>query len=139
MLHLFGYLYYWQMGFNSVFRGLIEIIQKQWKCLVLIKTSQIYAYISVHHERKAGYQKWYCAILLSLNSVKNYKWFFFLIFCWLCISIYLFLNINQLDALNFRISLLQACTCLEHMCSSSGGQNCIIQSLLSSHWNKWMV
>ena len=35
---------------------------------------------------------------------------------------YLFLNINQLDALNFIISLFQACTCFEHTCSSSGGQ-----------------
>ena len=24
MLHLVGYLYYWQMGFNSVFKGLIQ-------------------------------------------------------------------------------------------------------------------
>jgi len=31
--------------------------------------------------------------------------------------IYLFLNINQLDALNFIISLFQASTCFEHMCS----------------------
>ena len=23
LLHLVGYLYYWQMGFNSVFKGLI--------------------------------------------------------------------------------------------------------------------
>ena len=48
--------------------------------------------------------------------------YFFLIFCWPCISIYLFININQLDALNFIISLFQASTCFEHMCSSSGGQ-----------------
>ena len=34
----------------------------------------------------------------------------------------LFLNINQLDALNFIISLFQASTCFEHICSSSGGQ-----------------
>ena len=46
---------------------------------------------------------------------------------------HLFLNINELDALNFIISLFQASTCFEHMCSSSGGQNCIIQSLVSSH------
>ena len=46
---------------------------------------------------------------------------------------YLFLNINQLDALNFKISLFQASTCFEHMCSSSVAQNCIIQSLVSSH------
>jgi len=25
LLHLVGYLYYWQMGFNSVFKGLITI------------------------------------------------------------------------------------------------------------------
>jgi hypothetical protein len=24
-LHLVGYLYYWQMGFNSVFKGLKEV------------------------------------------------------------------------------------------------------------------
>ena len=36
----------------------------------------------------------------------------------------LFINIKQLDALNFIISLFQASTCFEHMCSSSGGQNC---------------
>ena len=45
----------------------------------------------------------------------------------------LFININELDALNFIISLFQASTCFEPMCSSSGGQNCIIQSLVSSH------
>jgi hypothetical protein len=39
-------------------------------------------------------------------------------------SFYLFLNVNQLDALNFITSLFQASTCFEHMCSSSGGQNC---------------
>jgi len=30
----------------------------------------------------------------------------------------LFLNINQLDALNFIIRLFQASTCFEHMCST---------------------
>ena len=49
------------------------------------------------------------------------------------ISFTLFININQLDALNFTISLFQASTCFEQMCSSSGGQNCIMQSLVSSH------
>jgi hypothetical protein len=36
--------------------------------------------------------------------------------------------INQLDAQNFCfiVSLFHASTCFEHMCSSSGGQNCII-------------
>ena len=40
---------------------------------------------------------------------------------------FLFLNINQLDALNFIISLFQASACFEHMCSWSEGQICIIQ------------
>jgi len=43
--------------------------------------------------------------------------------------------INQLDAQNFcfTVGLFHASTCFEHMCSSSGGQNCIIQHLVSSH------
>jgi len=43
--------------------------------------------------------------------------------------------INQLDAQNFcfTISLFHASTCFEHMCCSSGGQNCITQPLVSSH------
>jgi len=44
-------------------------------------------------------------------------------------------EVNQLDAQKFcfTISLFHASTCFEHMCSSSGGQNCIIQHLVSSH------
>ena len=43
--------------------------------------------------------------------------------------------INQLNAQNFcfTVSLFHASTCFEHMCSSSGGQNCITQPLVSSH------
>ena len=42
---------------------------------------------------------------------------------------------NQLHAQNFcfTISLFLASTCFKHMCSSSGGQNCITQPLVSSH------
>ena len=57
--------------------------------------------------------------------------FFFFIFSLHLWSFYL--NINQLDALNFIMSLFHASTCFEHKCSSSGGQNCTIQSLVSSH------
>ena len=46
---------------------------------------------------------------------------------------YIYLNINQLDALNFIMSLCHASTCFERMCSSSGGQNCTVQPLVSSH------
>ena len=43
--------------------------------------------------------------------------------------------INQLDAQKFRftVSLFHASTCFEHMCWSSGVQNCITQPLVSSH------
>jgi len=43
--------------------------------------------------------------------------------------------INQLDAQNFCfiISFFHASTCFEYMCSSTGGQNCITQPLVSSH------
>jgi len=39
----------------------------------------------------------------------------------------------------FTVSLFHASTRFEQMCSSSEGQNCIIQHLVSSHWNKWVV
>jgi len=43
--------------------------------------------------------------------------------------------INQLDAQSFcfTISLFHVSTCFAHMCSLSGGQNCIMQPLVSSH------
>ena len=48
---------------------------------------------------------------------------------------------NQLDAQNFcfTISLFHASTCFEHMCSSSGGQNCITQPLVSSGMQEHML
>ena len=51
------------------------------------------------------------------------------------------LVISKLDAQNFSftVSLFHAFTRFEHMCSSSGSQNCITQPLLSSRWNKWVV
>ena len=56
--------------------------------------------------------------------------------------------INQLDGQKFcfTIRLFHASTCFEHMCSLSGGQNCITQPLVSSHlqvavsctrWDGW--
>ena len=65
-----------------------------------------------------------------------FLFFFFPIFCWPCISIYLFININHLDALNFIISLFQASTCFEHMCLSSGRQN-VLYSLWYHHTYRW--
>ena len=41
-------------------------------------------------------------------------------------KIYVFITINQLDELNFIISLFQASTCFKHTCSSSRGQNWVL-------------
>jgi len=46
---------------------------------------------------------------------------------------FIYLNIKQLVALNFIMSLLHASTCFEHTWSSSGGQNCTVQPLVSSN------
>ena len=46
------------------------------------------------------------------------------------------LNINELDALNFIMSLFHASTCFEHMCLSSGDQNCTY-SLWYHHTYRW--
>ena len=48
----------------------------------------------------------------------------------------LFINIKQLDALNFIISLFQASKCFEYMCSSSGGK-IILYSLWYHHTCRW--
>ena len=40
-------------------------------------------------------------VLCTVHCLSCSTTLFFLIFCWPCISIYLFININQLDALNF--------------------------------------
>jgi len=60
--------------------------------------------------------------------------FFFDVLLTVHLSIFISV-INQLDAQNFclTVSLFHASTCFEHMCSSSGGQNCITQPLVSSH------
>ena len=85
------------------------------------------------------YILWFIVVILStskpekkLGFQKLYIIYFFLYFAYRA-SQYIYLNINQLDALNFIMSLFYASTRFEHMCSSSGSQNCTIQSLVSSH------
>jgi hypothetical protein len=68
----------------------------------------------------------------TFNTVVGYTFFDVL----LTVHLRIFISvINQLDAQNFcfTISLFHVSTCFERMCSSSGGQNCITQSLVSSH------
>jgi len=59
--------------------------------------------------------------------------FFFGVLLTVHLSIFISL-INQSDAQSFcfTIGLFHTSTCFEHMCSSSGGQNCITQPLVSS-------
>ena len=67
----------------------------------------------------------------SFVSLWTKRIFFFLFFdVLLTVHLSIFISvINQLDAQNFCfiVSLFHASTCFEHMCSSSGGQNCITQ------------
>jgi hypothetical protein len=77
---------------------------------------------------------WVTRKLTSWNGLLHLFWYFAG-----RASQYIYLNINQLDALNFVMSLFHASTCFEHMYSLSGGQNCTMQPLVSSHWNKWVV
>jgi len=67
------------------------------------------------------------------SSLAYCDFFFFDILLTVHLSIFISV-INQLDAQNFcfTISLFHASACFEHMCSSSGGKNCITQSLVSS-------
>jgi len=73
-----------------------------------------------------SYRVW-CVCVWSRNLIEKF-WYFVD-----RASQYIYLNINQLDELNFIMSLFHASTCFEYKCSSSGGQNCTIQSLVSSH------
>jgi len=51
------------------------------------------------------------------------------------IFIHLFINNNQLDALNFLISLFQSSTCFEHMCSKHVEDwNKLIKKFSASNW-----
>ena len=68
--------------------------------------------------------------VLVISNSRLRKWVMFATKIWFSIF---YLNINQLDALNFIMNLFHASTYFEHKCSSSGGQNCAIQSLVSSH------
>jgi len=67
---------------------------------------------------------------VMISPLSNSKWFWYFADR---ASQYIYLNINQRDALNFIMSLCHASTCFEHMCSSLGSQNCTIQPLISSH------
>ena len=75
--------------------------------------------------------------LLSCREWEKHKlvFFFFFSICWPCISIYLCLNINQLDALNFIISLFQASTYFERICSKHvEAWNKLIIKFSASSW-----
>jgi len=38
LLHLVGYLYYWQMGFNSVFKGLRKFTKRSEEARLLVES-----------------------------------------------------------------------------------------------------
>jgi len=83
--------------------------------------------------------KTHCAKMFTMvfnwpNGGKTSAWNFDVLLT-VHLSIYISV-INQLDAQNFCfiISLFHVCTCFEHMYSSWGGQNCIIQPHHTYGW-----
>jgi len=66
--------------------------------------------------------------------------FFFDVLLTVHLSIFISV-INQHDAQNFcfTTSLFHASTCFEHLCSSSGGQNCITQPLVKFCASSWLI
>ena len=83
MLRLVGYLYYWQMGFNSVFKGLIatqakvrislsEILETEASCQLIVK-SEIFSLVFLHFPK-------YLFLLFrtfkdcAVSSFSNFPW-----------------------------------------------------------------
>ena len=83
--------------------------------------------IRIPHKYRFRVDSWWK--LWSCNDMRRLK------FRWSSSSRLFIPVINQLDAQNFCfiVSLFHAYTWWEYMCSSSGGQNCITQPLVSSH------
>ena len=71
---------------------------------------------------------------VGFDGPKHAVHFYFDVLLTVHLSIFISV-INQLNAQNFcfTISLFHVSTCFEHMCSSSVGENCITQHLVSSH------
>jgi len=78
-------------------------------------------------------KRFWDALPLPVKIMRNTKNKFFDVLLTAHLSIFISV-INQLDAQNFcfTISLFHASTSIEHTCSSSEGQNCITQPLVSS-------
>ena len=96
--------------------------------------------IFVSHHQEVYYIYIYIYIYTTIGTCCDFQ----LTVCWPCPAdglqicpkhVEIVSVINQIDAQNFcfTISLFHSSTCFEHMCSSSGGQNCITQPLVSSH------
>ena len=95
---------------------------------------RFYVLLTVHTNITIAFFYQLDAQVIYLNTFITFLYFFVDVLLTVHLSIFISV-INQLDAQNFcfTISSFHASTCFEHMCSSSGGQNCITQPLVSSH------
>ena len=89
----------------SIFQKSVEKIQVSLKCGKIIGTDymQTYVYLKKSHE----HQK--LCVFITIFWYFDIFWYFAD-----RASQYIYLNINQLDALNFIMSLFHASTCFEH-------------------------
>ena len=102
---------------TSKLRKLIYDISSEWKKLLLYKL-----FWSRQRWNASNYSTKSSCVYILIPRKLAIKY-----------GIYIYLNINQPDELNFLMSLFRACTCFVHMCSSSGGHKSSIQPLVSSH------
>ena len=89
-----------------------------------------YELIKQKYDRRIRFEsEWDYSLIVSQGTLIKFG------NCLKTILKYLFININQLDPLNFIISLFQASTCFEHMCSKHvEAWNKLIIKFSASSW-----
>jgi len=95
----------------------------QWDPISLLYVRVIWDNFLVRHWRLKKISAHFCTLIFNFDVL-------------LTVHLSIFISvISQLDVQDFcfTISLFHASTCFEHLCSSSRGQNCITQPLVSSH------
>ena len=117
-----------------------SLYTQQWYMLYSLRAGSVRSVLILLASCQQNCDVYHCCVysekllMTGRGTVRNMESFDILLTVHLSIFISV---IKQIDAQKFCfiISLFHATTCFEHMCSSSGGQNCITQPLVSSHLN----
>ena len=114
------FLYYIKILASCFFRTLCSTVDSLKGILALCQPHH-YSLVSIATGTQPSPKRVLHTVRSSASSSNFQYYVLSLMSTSICLRL-LFININQLDELNFIISLFQASTCFEHMCSSSGGQ-----------------